>query len=56
VSAVVFAALLLGEPLTWFTAIGGAMVVTGGVAVALSEARTGVETVPIEALGAEDGA
>ncbi len=56
VSAVVLAAWLLGEPLTWFTGLGGAMVVAGGMAVALSEARIGVETVPIEALGAEDGA
>ena len=35
VSAIVFAALFLGEPLTWATVLGGAMVVTGGVIVAL---------------------
>lgn len=56
VSAVVFAALLLSEPLTWATVFGGAMVVFGGVTVARMEAREGVETVPIEAAGADDDA
>lgn len=53
VSAVIFAALLLHEPLTWVTALGGAMVVGGGAAVARLEAREGIETVPMEAAGSE---
>lgn len=54
VSAVLFAALLLGEPLTVWTVLGGAMVVGGGAMVALLEARAGVETVPLEAAGTEE--
>jgi len=53
VSAVVFAALFLGEVLTWPTVLGGAMVVAGGITVARMEAREGVETVPLEAAGTE---
>jgi RarD protein len=44
VSAVVFAALLLGEPLTLATVVGGAMVVLGGVLVARIEPMPGIET------------
>lgn len=54
VSAVIFAALFLSEALTWTTALGGFLVVAGGVTVARMEAREGVETVPIEAAGAEE--
>ncbi len=54
VSAVLFAALLLSEPLTLATVIGGAMVVIGGMLVARLEARAGVEPVPIEAAGTEE--
>jgi drug/metabolite transporter (DMT)-like permease len=43
VTAVVFAAVLLGEPLTWCTAIGGAAVITAGVLVARSAPSGGVE-------------
>jgi drug/metabolite transporter (DMT)-like permease len=53
VSAVMFAALFLGEPLTWTTALGGAMVVGGGAFVAQLEAREGVEAVSMEAVGVE---
>ena len=57
VSAVVFAALFLGESLTLPTIVGGALVVGGGVMVARMEARQGVETVPIEVASMEeDGA
>lgn len=52
-SAVVFAALFLGEALTWTTLLGGALVIAGGIAVALMEAREGLETVPMEATAAE---
>jgi drug/metabolite transporter (DMT)-like permease len=44
VSAVVFAALLLGEPITAWTVIGGALVVTGGVMVARLRPAYGPET------------
>lgn len=44
VSAVVFAALFLGEPLTWATVAGGALVVLGGVMVARMEPMPGIET------------
>lgn len=54
VSAVLFAALFLGEPLTWSTVLGGALVVGGGVAVASLEAPDRIETVPLEAAGTED--
>lgn len=46
VSAVVFAALFLGEPLTWPTLLGGAMVVGGGALVARLDAGYGPE-VPV---------
>lgn len=52
-SAVLFAAALLGEPLTWTTMLGGAAVVGGGIMVARLEAREGIETVPVEATASE---
>lgn len=54
VSAVLFAALFLAEPLTIWTGIGGAMVIGGGIFVARLEAKAGVETVPMEAAGTEE--
>jgi len=54
VSAVIFAALLLGEPLTAATVIGGGMVVMGGLIVARLEAPQHLEAVPLEAAGTED--
>ncbi len=54
VSAVLFAALFLAEPLTWSTVLGGALVVGGGVAVARLETPDRIETVPLEAAGTED--
>jgi drug/metabolite transporter (DMT)-like permease len=54
VSAVVLAALFLGESITWATVVGGALVVCGGALVALIEARSGIETVPLEAAGTEE--
>ncbi|TLM96244.1 MAG: DMT family transporter [Actinobacteria bacterium] len=51
VAAIVFAAMFLGEPLTWTTVLGGALVVAGGTVVARLEAREGVETLPLEAAG-----
>lgn len=54
VSAVLFAALFLSEPLTAWTVLGGAMVVGGGIIVARMEAKTGVETVPMEAAATEE--
>lgn len=43
VSAVVFAALFLGEPLTVLTVAGGLLVVLGGVLVARMEPAAGIE-------------
>lgn len=43
VSAVVFAALFLGEPLTVATVVGGALVVLGGTLVARIEPASGIE-------------
>lgn len=43
VSAVIFAAIFLGEPLTWATLTGGALVVLGGVLVARMEPTPGIE-------------
>ncbi|MHB1136498.1 MAG: DMT family transporter [Coriobacteriia bacterium] len=43
VSAVIFAALFLSEPLTASTVVGGMMVVLGGVIVARLEPMTGIE-------------
>jgi len=54
VSAVMFAAAFLGEPLTTATVIGGALVVGGGIMVARLETREGIETVPIEIADAGD--
>jgi drug/metabolite transporter (DMT)-like permease len=49
VSAILFAALALDEPLTAAMLAGGALVVGGGIQIARLEARDGVETLPIEA-------
>ncbi len=55
-SAVVFAAIFLGEPLTTATVIGGAMVVAGGALVArLETASSGQEAVGVTDSG-EEGA
>ena len=54
VSAVLFAALLLGEPLTVPTVVGALMVVAGGLVVARLEAPAAREPVPFEAAGTED--
>lgn len=53
VSAVIFAAIFLGEPLTAATVMGGAMVVAGGVAVTRMGPPTRIESVPLEAAGVE---
>ena len=50
VSAVLFAAVFLAEPLSVWTIVGGAMVVAGGLAVA----RLGTPEAPIEAIEAEE--
>jgi drug/metabolite transporter (DMT)-like permease len=54
VSAVLFAAMFLGEALTWTTIVGGVLVVGGGALVASLDARGGVDTVPLEAAGTEE--
>lgn len=52
VSAVLFAALLLGEVLTVRTVLGGSLVVAGGLVVArLERAGAGVDVEPIEIAG-----
>jgi drug/metabolite transporter (DMT)-like permease len=51
VAAVVFAALFLGEPLTLWTVLGGAMVIVAGIAVA----RLGSPEGPMEAPEPEAG-
>ncbi|MHB1017174.1 MAG: DMT family transporter [Coriobacteriia bacterium] len=43
VSAVIFAAIFLGEPLTASTVLGGMMVVAGGIMVARMEPMPGIE-------------
>jgi len=53
VTAVLFAAVFLGEALGVATIVGGAMVIIGGILVARIEAREGIDTVPIEAAGTE---
>jgi drug/metabolite transporter (DMT)-like permease len=51
-SAVLFAALLLGEPLTVRTLVGGALVIAGGLFVArLESTPTAQEALPIETVG-----
>ena len=47
-SAVVFAAIFLGEALTWWTAVGGVLVIVGGVIVALLKPLGDAELVPVE--------
>jgi drug/metabolite transporter (DMT)-like permease len=54
VSAVVFAALFLGEALTWTTIVGGALVVGGGLVVARLDSPLAVEAVPLEVAGTEE--
>lgn len=49
VSAILFAALLLNEPLSVTTILGGALVVGSGVQIARLQTREGVDTLPIEA-------
>ncbi|MHB8966300.1 MAG: DMT family transporter [Coriobacteriia bacterium] len=44
VSAVLFSALLLAEPITAMTVLGGGLVVAGGVLVARMEPQQGIET------------
>ena len=53
VSAVMFAALFLGEPLTWPTLLGGAMVVGGGALVARLDPGFGPEAPPPRDAAAE---
>ena len=54
VSAVIFAALFLGEPLTAATVAGGAMVVPGGILVARLGRPRASRTVPLEAAEADN--
>ena len=53
VSAVLLAALFLGEPLTVTTVVGGAMVVVGGLVVSRLEPAEERVPAPLEAAGAE---
>ena len=53
VSAVLFAALFLAEPLTGWTLAGGAMVVAGGLVVARLSPRAESELAPLEMAGVE---
>jgi len=53
VSAVVFAAMFLGEALSVLTVVGGAMVVAGGLVVARLRPAPRIEAVPLEAAGVE---
>lgn len=53
VSAVIFAALFLSEPLTVFTVVGGTLVVLGGVLVARMEPASGIEA-PEALIDADD--
>ena len=54
VSAVIFAAFFLGEPLTLPTVVGAIMVVVGGLLVARLERPAVPEAVPFEVAGTED--
>ncbi len=49
VTAVIFAAIFLSEPLTWVTAVGGAGVVAAGIMVARMPPATGSPTTGMEA-------
>ena len=53
VSAVLFAALFLAEPLTLWTVAGGVMVVTGGLVVARLVPASKIESAPLEMAGVE---
>jgi drug/metabolite transporter (DMT)-like permease len=55
VSAVIFAAIFLGQPLTLFTVVGGLLVVAGGTIVARFGAQSGIETTPIEVAPTPEG-
>jgi drug/metabolite transporter (DMT)-like permease len=55
VTAVIFAAIFLGEPLTWATAVGGAAVVAAGILVARMTPTMGMET-PAVPVGVESSA
>jgi drug/metabolite transporter (DMT)-like permease len=56
VAAVLFAAAFLGEQLSMWTLVGGAMVVAGGLWVARTLPGTETEVVPLEAAGVEPDA
>lgn len=56
VSAVILAAIFLGEPLTAATVAGGAMVVAGGIIVSRLELPSDREPLSIEAAGVEQPA
>ncbi|MEI7814087.1 MAG: DMT family transporter [Coriobacteriia bacterium] len=56
VSAVLFAAIFLAEPLTGWTLAGGAMVVAGGIVVARLSPRGNREAAPLEMAGVESEA
>jgi drug/metabolite transporter (DMT)-like permease len=56
VSAVLFAALFLAEPLTAWTLAGGAMVVAGGLVVARLSPQRAAESAPLEMAGVEPDA
>jgi drug/metabolite transporter (DMT)-like permease len=53
VAAVLFAAAFLGEGLSGWTLVGGAMVVVGGLTVARIAPKAAAETVPLEVAGTE---
>jgi drug/metabolite transporter (DMT)-like permease len=53
VSAVLFAALFLAEPLTVWTLLGGVMVVAGGLVVARMSPTAKTESAPLEMAGVE---
>ena len=57
VAAVIFAALLLAEPLRWYTALGGAAVIAGGIMVARLGAVPSPESpmLPSPAVGNTEG-
>jgi drug/metabolite transporter (DMT)-like permease len=55
VTAVIFAAIFLAEPLTWATAVGGAAVVAAGVLVARMTPPASVPTTSLEVPGVPRG-
>ena len=56
VTAVIFAAVFLAEPLGWVTAVGGAAVVAAGILVARMAPTTGMEAPAPVAEGPPDAA